>query len=116
MVFAFGVEYGTPQPRAGAAAEVVKEIVSGIEQTRFDRSHFQKFGDSSLDFETVYYVLTPDYTLYMDVQQRINLALYERVQALGASFAFPTRTIWMREETVTSNMPDDRADSRLAAK
>ena len=112
VVFAFGVEYGTPQPVLEQLPQVVKEIITGIEQTRFDRSHFLKFGDSSLDFETVYYVLSPDYALYMDVQQRINLALYERVQALGASFAFPTRTIWMREEAVTStsNMPGEERD------
>lgn len=98
ILFGYGVEYGTPPEVLRALPGVVKEIVDGIEQARFDRSHFKGFGDSSLDFETVYYVTVPDYATYMDVQQRINLALYDRVQALGASFAFPTRTVWMRSE------------------
>lgn len=92
-VFTVGLEYGTPREVLEQIPTMIREIVTAIDQTRFDRSHFQKLAASSLDFETVYYVLTPDYTLYMDIQQRINLELYERVSALGASFAFPTRTM-----------------------
>ncbi|HEU4630531.1 MAG TPA: mechanosensitive ion channel family protein [Gemmatimonadaceae bacterium] len=98
VVFTFGVEYGAPAAVLRQIPETVKQVITSLEQTRFDRSHFLKFGDSSLDFETVYYVLAPDYNLYMDIQQRINLELYDRIQALGASFAFPTRTVLIRSE------------------
>ena len=91
--FNFGLEYGTPSEVVARIPVVVREIITGIDQTRFDRSHFRKLGDSALEFETVYFVLTPDYQVYMDIQQRINLELYDRVTALGASFAFPTRTL-----------------------
>jgi small-conductance mechanosensitive channel len=60
---------------------------------RFDRAHFASFGDSSLDFEVVYFMLVPDYTAYMDVQQAINLELYRRMEELEVEFAFPTRTL-----------------------
>ena len=60
---------------------------------RFDRAHFQGFGEFALTFEFVYYVLTPDYNYYMDVQQRINLALIDKLAAEGVEFAFPTRTV-----------------------
>jgi small-conductance mechanosensitive channel len=98
IVFTFGLEYGAPPEVLRQVPELVKQVVTSQAQTRFDRSHFLKFGDSSLDFETVYYVLVPDYNVYMDIQQRINLELYERIQALGASFAFPTRRVLIREE------------------
>ena len=100
MVFTFGLEYGAPPEVLRQVPELVRQVITSQEQTRFDRSHFLKFGDSSLDFETVYYVLVPDYNAYMDIQQRINLELYERVQALGASFAFPTRTVLVRGDGV----------------
>ena len=35
----------------------------------------------------------PDYRLYMDLQQMINLKLIDEMQKLGVSFAFPTRTV-----------------------
>jgi hypothetical protein len=36
-----------------------------------------------LDFETVYYMLIPDYSTFMDTQQRINLELFCRFQEGG---------------------------------
>jgi small-conductance mechanosensitive channel len=41
----------------------------------------------------VYYLLVPDYNSYMDAQQAINLQLFERFQAEGIEFAYPTQTV-----------------------
>lgn len=43
-----------------------------------DRAHFHKFVDSALVFEVVYYVETGDYTKYMDIQEKTNLAIHEQ--------------------------------------
>lgn len=104
--FNIGIEYGTPSEVVARIPVLVREIITGIDQTRFDRSHFRKLGDSALEFETVYHVLTPDYQVYMDIQQRINLELYERVTALGASFAFPTRTLVIEPSRVDQSRVD----------
>lgn len=93
IVFKLGVEYGSPLEKLREVPNVVKQIVDGLEGVRFDRAHFAGFGDSSLDFEIVYYVLSPDYTTYMDHQQAMNLALVEAIQRLDLAFAFPTRTL-----------------------
>jgi small-conductance mechanosensitive channel len=69
---------------------------------RFDRAHFKAFGDSSLNFEVVYYVLAPDYNVYMDLQQTINLELYRRFDEQGIEFAYPTRTLYVRQEGAVS--------------
>ena len=74
---------------------MVQSIIAGIENTRFDRAHFKSFGDSSLDFEVVYYVLTSDYTKFMDIQQEINQQLFETFEREGIGFAYPTRTLYM---------------------
>ena len=73
----------------------MKEIIQGIDQTRFDRAHFAAFGDSALNFEVVYYVLDPDYNLSMDIQQQINLTLVRKLDELGVSFALPSRTLYV---------------------
>jgi small-conductance mechanosensitive channel len=77
---------------------MVKEIVEGQENTRFDRAHFKSYGASSLDFEVVYYVRVPDYNVYMDIQQAINLSLYQRFEEQGVEFAYPTQTLYLRRE------------------
>ena len=65
---------------------------------RFDRSHFSTFADFSLTIETVYYVLSPDYNTYMDIQQAINLQIKEVFEQRGITFAFPTQTLYVFNE------------------
>jgi len=93
VVFSFGVLYNTPVETLERLGPLVREIVEGIDQARFDRAHFSAFGDSALNFEVVYYVLSPDYNLFMDIQQTINLELMRRLEAIDVGFAFPTRTV-----------------------
>lgn len=95
IVFGFGVTYDTTPAQAEAIPAVVRKVVEASEKLRFDRAHFKALGESSLDFEVVYYVLEPDFQTYMDQQQRINLALMRELRALGVEFAFPTRTVVM---------------------
>lgn len=96
--FTIGVTYETPLEKLRALPGWLKSIVEVQPDVRFDRAHFKAYGDFSLDFETVYYVLSPDYNLYMDRQQAINLALYEKLAAEGVGFAYPTRTLYIRQE------------------
>lgn len=93
VAFRFGIEYATPADRVAAVPTMVREAIESLEGVRFDRAHFVAFGDSSLDFEVVYWVASPDYGTFMDLQQAINLALLRRFEQSGIGFAFPTRTL-----------------------
>ena len=99
VVIRFGVEYGTPAEKMEQVPAMVREMLEGIEGLRFDRCHFAGFGDSSLDFETVFYVLSADYNEFMDRQQRLLLAILRRFEGDGISFAFPTRTLHLHSPT-----------------
>jgi small-conductance mechanosensitive channel len=93
IVTTIGVEYGTPTAKLEKIPEMVKAAVEKHGEADFDRCHFAKYGPSSLDFEIVFFVNSPDYNLYMDIMQRINLAIYDAFAAEGLEFAFPTQTI-----------------------
>ena len=95
IAFAFGVTYQTPPDALEGISETVRGIVEAQSDVRFDRCHFKAFGDSSLDFETVYYVLVPDYNAYMDRQQAINLAIVRTFESQGIEFAYPTQTLYV---------------------
>jgi small-conductance mechanosensitive channel len=96
ILFTIGVTYNTPREMLARIPVLIRSAVEEQqEKARFDRSHFKDFGDSSLNFETVYYVLVPDYNTYMDVQQSINLELVRQFESLGIEFAFPTRTLYV---------------------
>ena len=93
IVFRFGLTYDTPTDTLRQVPERVKAIIDGLDNARFDRAHFAALGESSLDFEVVYYMTVADYGPYMDTQQQINLALMDMASDLGTGFAFPTRTL-----------------------
>ncbi|HPN87844.1 MAG TPA: mechanosensitive ion channel family protein [Candidatus Omnitrophota bacterium] len=97
-VFQFGIVYQTPVEKVKKAKEIVKDIFGTMAGVRLDRVHFQSFGDFSLIYEVVYYVLAPDYNTYMDKQEYINLSLMEAFQKEGISFAYPTQTLYVRKE------------------
>jgi len=93
IVFTFGVAYGTTPEQAEAIPGVVRKLIAAHPQLRFDRAHFKALGASSLDYEVVYFVEDPAYSVYMDLQQSINLGLLREFKAMGVEFAFPTRTV-----------------------
>ena len=92
-VFAIGVTYDTPPDQLELMPGLIQQAIEAQKDTRFDRAHFKGFGPSSLDFEAVYYVLTPDYNLYMDIQQGINLQLVRAFAEHDIHFALPTQTL-----------------------
>lgn len=96
--FTFGVEYGTPPDKLAAMPDMIRAAITSQDRTRFDRAHFKSFGEFSLVFESVYYVLTPDYNIYMDIQHAINLTLLRVFAESGIRFAVPTRIVNVRRE------------------
>ena len=103
IVFAIGVVYQTPVEKLEQVPKIVEDIIVKQESARFDRAHFQRFGDYSLNFEIVYYVESSDYSLYMDIQQAVNFEIFRRFAEAGIEFAYPTRTLFVtRDEAVVS--------------
>jgi small-conductance mechanosensitive channel len=103
ITFAIGVTYETPLDKLRSIPGWLKAIVAAQPDVRFDRAHFNSYGDFALNFEIVYYVLSADYNLYMDRQQAINLAIYEKFASEGVQFAYPTRTLYLRQESAAGS-------------
>jgi small-conductance mechanosensitive channel len=96
--FSIGITYQTPRPLIEKVPQILREAVEAQGKTRFDRAHFQRYGDFALLFETVYYVLDRDYNLYMDIQQAINLFIHRRFEEEGIEFAYPTQTLYVARD------------------
>jgi small-conductance mechanosensitive channel len=111
VLFGLGVVYRTPREKLERIPKILRECVEAQERVRFDRAHFKQYGASSLDFEIVYYVLAPDYNLYMDIQQAINFAIFERFESEGIEFAFPTRTVFLAEAAGRGEPPAEHEAS-----
>jgi small-conductance mechanosensitive channel len=104
IVFSIGVVYQTKSEQLNEVPKIVKQIIQETPNTLFDRGHFSAFGDFSLNFEFVYFVLSPDFLVYRDTQQAINLKIYEEFEKRGIEFAYPTQTLFLNKETDTSTL------------
>ncbi len=93
VVFSIGVTYQTLFEKIQAIPAILEAVVKARERVRFDRAHFKGYGPFSLDFEVVYWIDSPDYALYMDIQQTINLEIFRRFEGEGIEFAYPTQTL-----------------------
>jgi len=94
VVFNIRVTYQTPADVLEGIPQLVKEIIGKNDDVIYDRGHFSGFGEYSLNFEFVYYVLSSDYNIYMNAQQRILLDIYRSFKKKEIDFALPVQTIF----------------------
>jgi small-conductance mechanosensitive channel len=92
-----GVVYDTEYDKLKEIPVIIKNVIEETENTRFGRCHFTQFGDSSLNFEAVYYVLSNDYNEFRDAQQHVNLSIKKIFDEKKIGFAFPTQTVYIAE-------------------
>lgn len=87
VVLNFRLSHSTAHAKAAAVPEMIRKAVSAAPKTTFDRAHLSGLADTGLSFEAVYYVEDPDYAVFMQTQHLVDLALLERLQSEGISFA-----------------------------
>ncbi len=95
IVFSFGVTYDTNRTKLKKIPKMVSDIMNGLKDVRVDRVHLQKFGDFSMIFEAVYFLDSPDYNRYMDVQEEIIFKIIDAFDKEKIEFAFPTQTVYV---------------------
>lgn len=96
--FFLSISFRTPVVKAREIPTLVKQIIESLDKTRFDRAHLGKFDDYAMKYVVVYYVLSSDFNIYMDIQQAINFALLEELDKREIRFAMPVRSIEFMDE------------------
>jgi len=96
-----------------AVPAAVREIVEATPDVRFDRCHLLRCAPLALQFEVVFFVMTPDYRAYANAQQSINLRILERFRALGVVFAALGPTPVRLHRLTNPPAVDDSGQQRL---
>jgi small-conductance mechanosensitive channel len=81
------IAHGTPVAALERIPLFLQAAVEKHENARFDRAHFIAFGDIAYEFELSYFVTTPDYGPFLDVQQAVNLDILRALEAEGVELA-----------------------------
>jgi MscS family membrane protein len=97
------ITYDSGHTKARKAVEIIKEILTDVPEVNTDpdrppRVYFNEFNDSSLNIYMSYWVKPPDYWVYQEVNERVNLEMMKRFEAEGIEFAFPTQTLYVKKE------------------
>jgi small-conductance mechanosensitive channel len=87
IVLNVAVDLATPRDKLAKIPGLLKTMIEQDRDARFDRCHFARLTPSAAEFEAVFFVLTPNYTRYMDIQQRINFAIIETFDTERIQFA-----------------------------
>ena len=89
--FGIGVIYQTNPDEARRIPALLKKIVEENEAV-FVRSGFVGFGDSSINFELDFDIMSSDYEVVYQGRHKIGLAILQTFNEEGLEFAYPTQT------------------------
>ncbi|MBA7657776.1 hypothetical protein ES703_65718 [subsurface metagenome] len=97
------ITYDSGHTKAKRAVEIIKEVLSDVPEVNTDadkppRVYFSDFNDWSLNIYMSYWVKPPDYWLYHQVNQRVNLEIMKRFEAEQIEFAFPSQTLYVKKD------------------
>jgi small-conductance mechanosensitive channel len=104
-VMSFGLTYQTPPDLLAQIPIEVKAIVEAQPLASFDRCHAFQFAPSSIDFELIFHVASPDMNDFMAARQAVILGMIRRFGEIGAEFAYPTQTTFTAAPDGTLVMP-----------
>jgi small-conductance mechanosensitive channel len=96
-LFTLNVSYGTPPGKVELVPKLVEQAIAAYPGTRFVHCMLRELGESALLFEVCFYVEnTPGRTLPAALDL-VNHTLLQSFAANGIEFAYPTRTLWLRD-------------------
>lgn len=93
VVFGIGVTYATSTAKVKKIPQMIKDVIKKEKLAEVNRVHFKEFGPYSLNFEAIYYMKDPDYTLMRDTHQKILVGIKGAFEKEKIDMAFPTQSI-----------------------
>jgi MscS family membrane protein len=94
-----GLTYDTPAAKVKLAVAILEEILRAHPHTTDLMVSFNRFADSALNLQVLHWWNGTDVKLYLAGMQELNLAIKQRFDAEGISFAFPTRTLYVKQDS-----------------
>lgn len=98
-VMDIGLTYDTPAAKVDAATKLLAEIFRADPNTHDLLITFDKLADSSLNIRVIHWWNSTDMRAYHAQLHKFNLQIKERFDAAGLGFAFPSRTVYVRQDS-----------------
>jgi small-conductance mechanosensitive channel len=111
------ITYDTPRELVAEAVQAIRDILDekeirerihpivGFEEFP-PRVHFNDFNAESLNIVVFYWYAPVDWWAYMQHSERVNYRIMEEFERLGVEFAFPTQTIYLKNQAIGAAASD----------
>lgn len=94
----FGITYNTPAEKVKRATAILEEVFRANPKTADLLISFNKFVDSALNILVVHVWNGVDAKEHFAALQELNLKIKERFDAEKIEFAFPTQTVYVKQD------------------
>lgn len=103
-----GLEYETSLKQLKIIISEIENYIKNSDEFTIDLEHpmyvkFDKFNDSSLDLLIYCFSSTNNWGDYLEIKQNLSFKIKEIVEINNANFAFPTRSIHIRENIIKND-------------
>ena len=113
-VMDIGLTYSTSNEKISRAVEILKETYGGHAQTADLVVSFNQFTASTLNIRLIHIWKGTDYKSYMATLQELNLAVHRRFETEKISFAYPTQTVFLKQDSPWNlSLPVDEAPRQI---
>jgi MscS family membrane protein len=97
------ITYDSGHQKAKRAVEIIKDVLAAVPEVNAvpdkpPRVYFSDFNDWSLNIYMSYWVKPPNYWVYHEVNERVNLEIMKRFEAERIEFAFPSQTLYVKKD------------------
>jgi MscS family membrane protein len=97
QLLTLNLTYDTTPEKMQQAVALLREIFGQHPLTHDAWIYWKDYGPHSLDIFVVYWCKTTVFKDFLQAMEEINLEIKRRFDAAGLEFAFPTRTIHLRQ-------------------
>lgn len=94
-----GITYDTPTEKVKRALQILAEIYKKHPMTFDVLISFNKFNDSSLNILVVHWWNSTDQKAYLSGMEELNLMVKTRFDEERIGFAFPTQTLYVKQDS-----------------
>lgn len=87
------VPFETDKDKLKEIPSILKAAVESVEQTVFAFARFSNISDYSFDYTLAYYINEIDYNRYMELLEKVNLAIVEKLREFGVFITYPIEVV-----------------------
>lgn len=98
-VMNFGLTYDTPAAKMKEAVDILNEIFNKHPMTKEALVSFNRFADSALNIQLIHQWNGTEFKSYLAGMQELNMAVKTRFDAAGLNFAFPSQTVYLKQDS-----------------